>query len=79
MRARSVKDETWAAILLFIACYMLSMLVTASFDVALEGPILGFWYWTVFGVGVAACRIHRYRLLRATRGVAGGHALAGGA
>jgi hypothetical protein len=27
--------------------------------VFLEGPVGGIWFWTIFGVGLAAARIHK--------------------
>ena len=34
-------DRRWPEFFLFLQCYVLAILITASFDVALEGPILG--------------------------------------
>jgi hypothetical protein len=33
--------------------------VNAAFDVCLEGPMMGIWFWTLFGTGIAAGRIHQ--------------------
>jgi hypothetical protein len=55
------QERRWADFLLFLTCYLLAMLIDASFDIALEGPILGFWFWTVFGIGVASAMIYRAR------------------
>lgn len=43
------------------------MLINLSFDVYLEGPVGGMWFWTVIGLGVAAMRVQSYeaRKLRA--------------
>lgn len=49
----------WARLFLFLIAYWLAMIVNASFDVALEGPMAGVWFWSVIGVGLAAARIHR--------------------
>jgi Right handed beta helix region/O-Antigen ligase len=59
LRARLRRDEGWSSLFLFIGCYALAILLSASVDVALEGPILGFWFWVLFGVGIAATMIHR--------------------
>jgi hypothetical protein len=29
-------------------------MVNTSFDVFIEGPMGGIWYWTLYGVGLAA-------------------------
>ena len=51
----------WAGVLLFIACYAASCVVNASFDVALEGPMQGIWFWCLIGFGIGATMIYRYR------------------
>jgi hypothetical protein len=61
--ARRNADQRWAAIFLWIGCYELSAIIDATFDVALEGPMLGIWYWSLFGFGIAAVMIYRYQLL----------------
>jgi Right handed beta helix region/O-Antigen ligase len=68
-RARLRGDEGWSSLFLFVGCYALAILLSASVDVALEGPILGFWFWALFGVGVAAAMIHRAACKAGTRSV----------
>jgi hypothetical protein len=38
------------------------MVLSGSVDVALEGPVLGIWFWTIHGVGLAALILHRHRV-----------------
>lgn len=57
-RARGRGEEAWQGIFLFLLAYATAFLVNASFDVYLEGPMGGIWFWTVFGVGLAAPRIY---------------------
>ena len=59
LAARRRRDQEWARILLWIACYGLAIVVDASFDVAIEGPMVGIWYWSIFGFGIAATMISR--------------------
>lgn len=57
--ARRNYDVDWANLFIWIGCYGLSMLINASFDVALEGPMLGIWFWCIIGFGIAASMIYR--------------------
>ena len=63
--ARRNGDTRWSNILLWLGCYELAALIDATFDVALEGPMLGIWYWSLFGFGIAATMIYRHQLLEA--------------
>ena len=56
-RARRLGDAGWAMTFGLLFCYWLGIMWNASFDVYLEGPMGGLWYWTVIGVGVAAARL----------------------
>ena len=49
----------WAGLLLFIACYATSCLINAAFDVALEAPMQGIWFWCLIGFGIGATMIYR--------------------
>lgn len=74
LRARRRRQEGWASLFLFVGCYALAILISASVDVALEGPILGFWFWGLFGLGVGAAMIHRVASKAATDPIqAAGH------
>jgi hypothetical protein len=54
LRSRRAGDERWAGLFLFLLAYGMAFLINTSFDVYLEGPMGGIWYWTVYGVGLAA-------------------------
>ena len=56
-RARARGDLYWVQILGFVFIYWLAALVNASFDPYLQGPQGGIWFWTIFGVGLAAMRM----------------------
>jgi hypothetical protein len=60
--ARRNSDAQWANVFIWVGCYELSALIDATFDVALEGPMLGIWFWSLFGFGIAATMIYRYLL-----------------
>lgn len=66
--ARTHNDNRWADLFLFFACYILAIVIDASFDVALEGPMLGIWFWTLVGFGIGSTMIYR-----AQRTIALGH------
>ena len=59
--ARRHAEEQMSRFVLFLACYLLSILIDASFDVALEGPMLGIWFWVLFGIGCGTVLICRAR------------------
>jgi hypothetical protein len=66
--ARRNGHDQWASVFLWVGCYELSAIIDATFDVALEGPMLGIFFWSLFGFGIAAVMIYRYQL----RGVRSG-------
>jgi hypothetical protein len=53
------KDSHWFALLAFLFVYWLSYLINASFDVFLEGPVGGIWFWCVYGTGIGAVWIYK--------------------
>ncbi|NNF59477.1 MAG: O-antigen ligase family protein [Rhodothermaceae bacterium] len=58
-RARLAQQHTWTGLFALLIAYWLAMTVNASFDVYLEGPMGGIWFWTVWGIGLAAAQLHR--------------------
>ena len=56
----------WSALNLWILSYWLAAFLSLSFDVYLEGPPGGIWFWSIIGLGVAATRTqaHEARLAR---------------
>ena len=59
LRARSDGEKVWADFFLLIFCYAISFVIDGSFDVSLEGPVNGIWFWCLFGVGIGATMIYR--------------------
>jgi len=57
--SRTSGDTEWAGVFTFLIAYWTAFMVNATFDVFIEGPMGGIWYWTLFGVGLAARYIHR--------------------
>lgn len=52
-------DLDWARYFVFLLCYVASIVIDASFDVALEGPMLGIPFWILFGIGVGSLMVYR--------------------
>jgi hypothetical protein len=59
LSARARGHERWAELFLFIVCYAVSILINAMFDVTLEGPMQGVWFWCLFGFGIGSVMIYR--------------------
>ena len=50
--------RAWQALFATLVAYWGAALVNGSFDVYFENPMGGIWFWTIFGIGLAATRIH---------------------
>jgi hypothetical protein len=57
LRAHAAALTRWVRILGWIFVYWLAALVNAAFDVYLEGPMGGVWYWSMIGLGIAVVGI----------------------
>jgi hypothetical protein len=57
--ARKRHQVQIANLFLVIICYMMAILINASFDVALEGPMQGIWFWCLFGFGLGCVMVYR--------------------
>lgn len=57
--AKQMHSATWEGWLSTLLIFYLAALVNASFDVYLEGPMGGIWFWTVFGIGAASIHLLR--------------------
>ncbi|HEY7458836.1 MAG TPA: hypothetical protein VH765_08800, partial [Xanthobacteraceae bacterium] len=53
-RARTEGNTLWAQTDMWILVYWTAMIVNMTFDVYLEGPQGGIWFWSIFGLGLAA-------------------------
>jgi len=59
LTARLRGHERWVRLFVFVVCYALAILINATFDVVLEGPMQGIWFWCLFGFGVGSVMIYR--------------------
>jgi hypothetical protein len=62
MEARRSRDVWWAGVFAFLLIYWTAILVAGSFAVMLEGPVMGIWFWTIHGIGLASLILHRHRV-----------------
>jgi O-Antigen ligase len=49
----------WSRLFLFVMCYVLSIIIDATFDVAIEGPMMGIWFWCLIGFGIGTVMVFR--------------------
>jgi O-antigen ligase len=59
LRAQRAGAESYARLYLWILAYWTAFQLNASFDVYLEGPQGGIWFWSVVGLGIAAVEMQR--------------------
>lgn len=50
--------DSLGRVFLFLIVYWIAFVINATFDVFLEGPMGGIWFWTIFGVGVGLSIAH---------------------
>jgi len=72
LTARARGHERWAELFIFILCYQLAILINATFDVVLEGPMQGIWFWCLFGFGVGSVMIYRAQPFNEVRSAGAG-------
>jgi hypothetical protein len=61
LRSRRRGQRRWSGLFLFLFAYYMAFLINASFDVYLEGPMGGIWFWSIYGTGVGALWVYRNR------------------
>ncbi|WP_353061975.1 O-antigen ligase family protein [Tunturibacter psychrotolerans] len=61
LHAQRHDRPVWSRIALWCFVYWLAMIVDSCFDVALEGPQLGIWFWSLTGFGVALQTVYKER------------------
>lgn len=59
LTARRRGQTEWAGLFLFANCYAASFVINATFDVALEGPMQGIWFWCLVGFGIGSAMVYR--------------------
>ncbi len=61
VRSRRRREHCWPELFLFLFVYWTVFMINSGFDVVLEGPQGGIWFWTIYGVGLAAIWLYKYR------------------
>lgn len=56
LRALRSGQFVWASIFMALPAYVLAALINACFDVSLEGPMIGIWFWSLIGMGAGLRR-----------------------
>ena len=56
-RSRRAAQPMWEGLFFFLGTYWLAFLINGSFDVFIEGPMGGIWFWSVYGVGIGASMV----------------------
>jgi hypothetical protein len=59
IRARRTGREHWVAINGWILAYWAAFLINGAFDVFLEGPQGGIWFWCLMGFGIGILQMQR--------------------
>ena len=58
-KASRLGRHDWAVLNLWVLTYWFAFIVNATFDVFLEGPQGGIWFWCLFGFGIALLEVQR--------------------
>ena len=66
-RAVRSSRDWWARVNLWVLAYWTTFVVNCAFDVSLEGPHGGIWFWSLFGFGIAALSAQRAEAILARR------------
>jgi O-antigen ligase len=68
LHAKRRDRVVWSRVALWCFVYWLAMVVDSCFDVALEGPQLGIWFWSLMGFGVALQTVYKEHFAYADHG-----------
>jgi hypothetical protein len=58
-RSKIHGDREWSLLLIFVLCDWIGVVINSSFDVALEGPMVGILFWVLFGAGTGLCMTYK--------------------
>jgi hypothetical protein len=60
LRSQRAGHYRWAGLFFFLLAYWMAFMINTSFDVFMEGPMGGIWFWTIYGVGLAALWLYKH-------------------
>ncbi len=63
-RRRREGEDWWARVNLWILAWWTAFMVNSTFDVFLEGPPGGIWFWSLLGFGIALLEAQRRGIAR---------------
>jgi hypothetical protein len=61
VRSHLPGSQEWARLLLWMGIAWGVFLLNTTFDVFLEGPMGGIWFWSIYGTGLAAAQLSQTR------------------
>ncbi len=59
IRARKRKHMNWSGLFMFLGTYWAAFVANATFDVFLEGPMGGIWFWCIYGAGIGSAYVYK--------------------
>jgi hypothetical protein len=62
LTARRRGQTDWAGLFLF-GCYVISIIINATFDTTIDGPMQGVWFWCLIGFGTGSVMVYRAQAL----------------
>ena len=57
-RCARAGPESLSSVFLFLIAYWLAFITNTTFDVFLEGPMGGIWFWTLYGTGLGTIMVY---------------------
>ncbi len=57
--ARRRRHSEWCGLFVFIGAYAMAIIVNGTFDVTLEAPMQGVWFWCLIGFGIDSVMVYR--------------------
>lgn len=53
------KHMNWSGLFMFLGAYWAAFMANTTFDVFLEGPMGGIWFWCIYGAGIGSAYLYR--------------------
>jgi O-antigen ligase len=59
LRVADTSRDWWGRVMLWILACWVTFVVNMTFEVSIEGPQGGIWFWSLFGFGIAVLEVQR--------------------